>query len=148
MKKVLGVVLLVCAIAGVAAQQRRVQSTQEVLEQLERDWVGAMHRNDVAFVDSILAPEFVVTYDDGTRGDRLRELQLVKDFNSQVDKWAVDEFTVHVFGETAVVWFTYRMVGPVQGKPTEIVLRYMDVFVNRGGKWLCVASQSTQVRAK
>ena len=50
------------------------------------------------------------------------------------------------FGDTAVVWFTQRMTGPVQGKPTQIVSRYTDVFVNRDGKWLCVSSQSTRVK--
>ena len=120
-------------------------STQQILEQLERDWVEALQRNDVAFVDSVLAPEFVATYGDGSRGDRKRELQLVEEFNQQVDKWTVGEFTVKVFGDTAVVWFTQRMIGPVQGKPTEIVMRYMDVFVNRDGTWLCVGSQSRKV---
>ena len=145
----LGVVslVIVCAVAGPSAQ-RPVLSTQQILEQLERDWVEALQRNDTAFVDSVLAPEFVSTYGDGSRGDRVRELQLVKDFDRQVDKWAVDEFSVKVFNETAVVWFTQRMVGPVQGVPTEIVTRYMDVFVNRDGKWLCVGSQSTNVIAK
>ena len=142
---VVGVLVLV---STVGAQQRRVQSAQEILEQLERDWVEALQRNDAAFVDSVLAPEFVATYGDGSRGDRVRELQLVKEFNSQVDKWTVDEFTVKVFGQTAVVWFTQRMVGPVQGKPVEIVTRYMDVFVNRDGKWLCIGSQSTRVTGK
>ena len=145
----LGVVslVIVCAVAAVSAQ-RPVLSTQQVLEQLERDWVAAMMRNDVDFVNSVLAPEFVATYDDGSRGDRERELQLAKEFNGQIDKFAVDEFTVRVFKETAVVWFTLRMVGPVKEVPTEIVLRYMDVFVNRDGKWLCVGSQSTRVTAK
>ena len=138
--------LLVGAVVSLPAQ--RVQSTQQILEQLERDWVEALQRNDVALVDSLLAPEFIATYGDGSRGDRIKELQLVRDFNSQVDKWAVDEFTVKVFGQTAIVWFTQRMVGPVQGKPTEIVTRYTDVFVNRDGKWLCVSSQSTRVTAK
>jgi ketosteroid isomerase-like protein len=135
---------IVCAAAGLSAQ-RPVLSTQQILEQLERDWVAAMQRNDTAFVENVLAPEFVATYDDGSRGDRARELQLARDFNRQVDKFAVDEFSAKVFGETAVVWFTLRMVGPVQGKPTELVMRYMDVFVNRDGKWLCVGSQSTRV---
>ena len=149
MKSQLGVVALVivCAVAGLSAQ-RPVRSTQQILEQLERDWIDALQRNDAAFVDSVLAPEFVATYGDGTRGDRVHELQMVKDFNQQVDEWTVDEFTVKVFNETAVVWFTQRMVGPVQEKPTEIVTRYMDVFVNRDGKWLCVGSQSTKVTAK
>jgi ketosteroid isomerase-like protein len=140
--------VLVFSAIQAAAQQRPVQSAQQILEQLERDWVEALQRNDVAFVDSVLAPEFVATYGDGSRGDRVRELQLVKDFNSQVDSWTVGEFTVKVFGQTAVVWFTQRMVGPIQGKPTEIVTRYMDVFVLRDGKWLCVGSQSTKVSPK
>ena len=38
-------------------------------------------------------------------------------------------------------WF----VGPVNGKPVEVMYRYMDVWVIRGGSWLCVASQSTRV---
>jgi ketosteroid isomerase-like protein len=122
-----------------------VLSTQQILEQLERNWVEALQRNDVAFVDRVLAPEFVATYGDGSRGDRKRELQLVEEFNQQVDSWTVGEFTVKVFGDAAVVWFTQRMVGPVQEKPTEIVTRYMDVFVNRDGTWLCVGSQSTKV---
>jgi len=141
-------VLLTLAVCSADGAAQRVPSTQQILEQLERDWVEAMQRNDVAFVDSVLAPEFIATYPDGSRGDRVKELQLVKDFNSQVDKWAVDEVMVKVFGQTAIVWFTQRMVGPIQGKPTEIVTRYTDVFVNRDGKWLCVSSQSTRVTGK
>jgi ketosteroid isomerase-like protein len=136
--------LVVCAVASLTAQ-RRVQSAQQILEQLERDWVDAMQANDVAFVNSVLAPEYIATHDDGTRSDKTRELQMVERFNAQVDEWIVEDFTIKVYGETAVVWFTHRMTGPVQGKPTQIVVRYMDVFVMRDGKWLCVGSQSTKV---
>ena len=139
--------VLAFAVTSVSAQ-RPVLSTQQILEKLERDWVDALKRNDADFVDTILAPEFVSTFADGSRGDRAHELQEVKAFNQQVDEWAVGEFTVRVFNDAAVVWFTQRMVGPVQGVPTEIVTRYMDVFVNRDGKWLCVASQSTKVTDK
>ena len=131
--------------ASLEAQQRRVQSAQQILEQLERDWVDAMQANDVAFVNNVLAPEYIATHDDGTRADKTRELQNVERFNAQVDEWIVEDFTIKVYGETAVVWFTHRMTGPVQGKPTQIVVRYMDVFVMRDGKWLCVGSQSTKV---
>ena len=146
--RVILVSLLIGASCISVAAQRRVQSTQQILEQLERDWVEALQTNNVAFVESVLAPEFIATYGDGARADKKRELQLVKEFNNQVDEWAVGEFTVKVFGDSAVVWFTQRMTGPVQGKPTEIVSRYMDVFINRDGKWLCVGSQSTRLTAK
>ena len=138
--------VLVVSVAATLSAQRPVRSAQQILEQLERDWIGALQSNNVAFIDSVLAPEFIATYGDGTRADKKRELQMVQEFNQQVDEWIVDEFTIKVFGDTAVVWFTNRMTGPVQGKPTQIVSRYMDVFVNRDGKWLCVGSQSTRVK--
>jgi ketosteroid isomerase-like protein len=138
--------MLVVGATATSLAQRPVQSAQQILEQLERDWIEALQTNNVAFIDSVLAPEFVATYGDGSRADKKRELQMVKDFNQQVDEWIVDEFIIKVFGNTAVVWFTQRMTGPVQGKPTQIVSRYMDVFVNRDGKWLCVGSQSTRVK--
>jgi ketosteroid isomerase-like protein len=150
------VVMLTRVVAAIAilapalawSSQLAVKSDQEILIQLEQDWVAALQRNDVKFVDSVLAEEFVSTYGDGSRGDRKRELQLVAEFNQHVDEWSVGEFMVKVYRDTAVVWFTQRMVGPVQGKPTEILTRYTDVFVNRDGKWLCVASQSTKVTQK
>ena len=140
--------LFCLSFAGHASAQLDVKSTQEILIELEQNWISALKRNDVKFVDSILAEEFIATYGDGTRGDRNHELKLVADFNAQVDEWLVGEFTVKVYRDTAVVWFTQRMIGPVQGKPVEITTRYMDVFVMRDGRWQCVGSQSTRVSAK
>ena len=137
--------LILVGAATTASAQLRVKSDQEILIELEQNWISALKRNDVKFVESVLAEEFVATYGDGTRGDRKHELQLVADFNAQVDEWLVGEFTVKVYQDTAVVWFTQRMTGPVQGKPVEIVTRYMDVFVMRDGRWQCVGSQSTRV---
>jgi len=82
------------------------------------------------------------------RGDRAKELSLALDDRQQVDSSQLDEFIVKVFGNTAVVWFTQHLVGPVKGKPVAIDYRYMDVWVNRDGKWKCVASQSTRVGVK
>src|SRR5688572_4541104 len=136
--------LLACAAVELPAQ-RPVQSAQQILEQLERDWIEALQTNNVAFIDSVLAPEFIATYGDGTRADKKRELQMVKEFNQQVGEWIVDEFTIKVFGDTAVVWFTNRMTGPVQGKPTQIVSRYMDVFVRSEEHTSELQSQSNLV---
>jgi ketosteroid isomerase-like protein len=143
----IAVFVAVWAAAGSAFQDRPVQSDQEILTQLERDWDAAFHRKDVRFIESILAPEFVVTYDDGSRGDKARELALAAEFSQQIESSTLDDFTVKVFGDTAVVWFTQHLVGISKGQRLEIALRYLDVFVLRDGKWLCVASQSTKVSA-
>jgi ketosteroid isomerase-like protein len=142
---------LFCLLAFVSAampsgaQSRRARSDQEILIQLERDWDEAFHHRDVAFIENVLADEFVATYGDGTRGDRAKELTLAAAFDQQIDSSMLDEFIVKIYGDTAVVWFTQHLVGPSQGRPLELTFRYVDVFVLRAGRWQCVATQSTKV---
>src|SRR5262245_54271914 len=140
---VLAALLLLSAV-GVGAQ--RVKSDQETLMQLERDWDAAFHRADAKFIASILADDFIATYDNGVRADKAKELDLAANFNQQIDASSLDDFTIHIYGNVAVVWFTLRLIGPIQGKPVEMTYRYLDVWNYRDGKWLCVASQSTRVQ--
>jgi ketosteroid isomerase-like protein len=144
---VCGVLAIVSASGVRASQQAPVRSDQEILIQLERDWHAAFLRKDVAAIAALLADDFIVTYGDGARGDKTKELALVAEFNQQVDSSVQEDFIVKIQRETAVVWFTQRMVGPVQGKPTEVAYRYIDVWVLRDGRWQCIASQSTRFTA-
>jgi ketosteroid isomerase-like protein len=125
-----------------------VKSDQQFLVELERGWNAAFYRKDVAFIEHILADEFIATYDDGSRGDKARELALAAEFNQQVESSIQDEFTVKVYGDTAVAWFTLRLVGIRQGQRSEVAFRYTDVFVLRDGRWQCVSTQSTKMSPK
>lgn len=136
-------VSLLLSSSVVSAQQ--VKSDQETLIQLERNWDKAFRNNDVKYVESILADEFIATYENGVRADKAKELEQVATFNQQIDASSMDDFTVRIFRDTAVVWFTLRLLGPMQGQPVELTYRYMDVWVYREGRWLCVGSQSTRV---
>jgi ketosteroid isomerase-like protein len=142
------VLVAALAVTASASQGRRGESDQQVLIRLERSWNEAVYRKDVAFIDSILADEFIATYDDGSRGDKAKEMALVAEFNQQVESAIQDEFTVKVYGDTAVVWFTLRLVGTKQGQRSELTLRYTDVWVMRDDRWLCVSTQSTRVNPK
>jgi ketosteroid isomerase-like protein len=142
---VLFAALFVAAPPVSAQQTRRAQSDQEILIKLERDWDFAFHHKDVKFIESVLASEFVATYAEGQRADRAKELENATTFNQQIDSSTLDEFMVHIYGDTAVVNFTQKLTGPSKGKPLTLTFRYMDVFVMRDGRWQCVASQSTKV---
>ena len=143
-----GIVVFALLCIGAPASAQDVKSDQQVLIELEQLWDAAFHRGDVNFIETLLADEFIATYGDGARGDKAKELSLATDNRQQVDSSRLDEFIVKTFGNTAVVWFTQILVGPVNGKPTEVRYRYVDVWVNRGGRWLAVASQSTRLNAK
>ena len=150
MARLVGVcVVVLLAISAEAAapapQQRRVQSDQEILVDLEQRWNMAFYKRDAAFIATILADDFVATYDDGTRGDKAKELALASNFAEQVESAVPDEFTVKEYGDTAIVRFTLRLAGLRQGQRAETVLRYTDVWVLRDGHWLCVSTHSTRV---
>ncbi len=136
---------VVSAVSAPGAQSQRVRSDQEILIQLEQDWDAAFHRKDVGFIENVLADEFMATYGDGSRADKARELAIAATFNEQIESSTLDEFTVKVYGDTAVVWFTQHLVGRSQGRTVASAYRYVDVFVVRAGRWQCVASQSTKV---
>ena len=133
------------AVTTFASQEPPVKSDQQVLIALEQRWNEAFYRKDVASIKDILADEFIATYDDGARGDKAKELALAAEFNQQVESAVQDDFTVRVYRDTAVVWFTLRVVGIKQGQRAELTLRYTDVWVMRNGRWLCVSTQSTRV---
>ena len=51
-----------------ASQTPPVESDQDILIALERGWNDAFYRKDVAFIEKLLADEFIATYDDGALG--------------------------------------------------------------------------------
>jgi len=138
--------LLCCATVADAQSSAPVRSDQDILIQLEHDWDAAFHRHDAAFIERVLAEEFIVTYDNGVRADRTLELKLAL-VDEGVESSSMDEFIVKEYGNTAVVWFTLHLVGPINGVRTENAYRFTDVFVLRDGRWQCVSSQSTKVLA-
>jgi len=139
-------VFVTASVAPIAASQRgAVESEQDILIRLERGWNEAFYKKNVGFIATLLADEFVATYDDGTRGDKAKELALAKEFNQQIESAVQDDFIVKVYRDTAVVWFTLNIVGIRQGQRAPLTLQYTDVWVFRDGRWQCVSSQSTRV---
>ena len=142
---VIGLILVGSALAGPRAGAQRVRSDQEILIELEKNWDAAVRRRDVAFLQTVLADEFMVTYAEGVRADKAKELKVAAEFNQKIDSSTLDEFVVKIYGDTAVVWFTQHLVGPKEGQPLALTFRYTDVWVMRDGRWQCVASHATKV---
>lgn len=135
---------ILAAAASADAQSDRL--TRETLIELERSWNDAVYTGDVDVIEGLLADEFRGTYDDGSRGDKARELELVANFNQAVISAVQDDFRVAIYGDTAVVWFTLHLVGLRQGQEAELTLRYTDVWIRRDGRWQCVSAHSTRVQ--
>jgi ketosteroid isomerase-like protein len=141
-------ILAACAAPVCASQRSQVKSDQQILVELEQSWNDAFYKKDLDVIKTLLADEFISTYDDGVRGDKAKELMLAAEFDQQVESAIQDEFTVKIYGDTAVVWFTLHVTGLKQGQKATLNLHYTDVWVLRDGRWQCVSAHSTRMTAK
>jgi ketosteroid isomerase-like protein len=60
---------------------------------------------------------------------------------------AVDEVTVMLFGDAAVVRGRTFAAGMVNGSPVTARIRFTDVFIRRDAKWRAVASHASPLAA-
>src|SRR2546422_4553741 len=97
----------------VAAQTENVEQT---LLQLERDWEQANAKNNLAALDRILAPEFVNTDSDGRLTTRAEAIARRKSGAVKFAAFTQDDYTVHLFGDTAIVTGRSTIKGIRDGK--------------------------------
>ena len=63
-----------------------------------------------------------------------------------LEPYRVAEFDVRLYGDTALLSGRVRFVGRYDGKPFANDVRYVDVYVRRGGAWKVVGVQLSPVK--
>jgi hypothetical protein len=116
------------------------------LMQIQQDLARAWLRHDRAFIEGVLAPEWSVTQADGSILDRATVLGTFFDtvaFDSNV----VDDVSVLLFGDAAVVRGRTSLSARVNDAPVSARIRFTDVFIRRSGRWQAVASHASALGA-
>jgi ketosteroid isomerase-like protein len=138
------IVVAVVAAAPALAQSPGARAEQEI-RALEKRWNESRVRADVGALDGLLAAEWTVTHGDGTIDTKAKYLA---DLRSGDRKFfgdvTQDEFTVRVYGDTAVVAGVSDSKVEYKGKPGGGPLRFTRVYVKQGGSWQMVVSQATR----
>ena len=138
------VLAAVVAAAPALAQSPSGRSEQEI-RALEKRWNESRVRADVGALDALLAAEWTVTHGDGTIDTKA---QYLADLRSGDRKFfgdvKQDEFTVRVYGDTAVVAGISDSKVEYKGKPSGGALRFTRVYVKRGARWVMVVSHATR----
>jgi ketosteroid isomerase-like protein len=114
------------------------------ITQMEEQWAAASKANDPAKVAELLADVFVGMDADGSLQSKSSILARTK-----IDKWEISQVSdvkVMVHGTMAVATGAWHGKGTVGGKMVEKHERWLDTWL-RNGKWACVASASTPVKA-
>ena len=131
--------LAVWTLQFAAAQSNPDAASSKILA-LENKWNAAYKRGDIATMESLLAPDFIITMEDGSTFSKSGYIAHNGDTTLHIEITDMSELNVRMHGNTAVVTGAYHEKGTSKGKPYDFRDRFTDVWMNVNGKWQAIAS--------
>ncbi|HEX3587936.1 MAG TPA: nuclear transport factor 2 family protein [Candidatus Angelobacter sp.] len=145
--RVSAVLLLMAMLAGPLAQAQNSRAQSEVtLRELEQKLAAASSSNDWQFWDQVVAPEWTFIDQYGRTWDKPAILAMFKNFKGSIQSAKFYDVQVRFFKDDVAMVTGTLTIGSVPGKTVKAITRITDILVERGGKWLVVASQATPVK--
>jgi uncharacterized protein (TIGR02246 family) len=115
------------------------------LEAVEDEWARAIVSNDAARIAGFMADDWVMVSESGvtTKEQFLSVVESGALTHSAMDR--VGDARVRAYGDTALLTARMTNTAHYEGRRFDADEWVTDVFVHRGGRWLCVLSQITGV---
>jgi ketosteroid isomerase-like protein len=129
------------AIASPAGDNAAVAT----LTRLSDDWDKAIVRKDEKAIAGNMAEDFRIIDGHGTVDAKAKFVADITDPKLTIDPYTVEEFSVRLYGDTALLSGRTHMTGSYDGKPFESNYRYIDIYVRTKGVWKIVSVQITRM---
>ena len=110
-----------------------------------REWDRAMVENDAEAIGRYMTDDWTIVGSDGSVGDKATFLGLVKSGALSHDVMTSEDFSVRIYGDTAVVTARGVSGGKYQGQAFREVERSSCVFVRQEGQWRCVLTHLSRI---
>lgn len=111
----------------------------------DASWNELRQRADVAGLDKLIDPGFVLVHSDGRvqrKADYLDDLRSKSRVNGGI---ANRDVVIREYGDTAVVNGVSVQSGVSNGQPWSGQFRFTRVWIRRGGEWTIVSSHSSRI---
>ncbi|GAB3419161.1 nuclear transport factor 2 family protein [Massilia agilis] len=135
---------LFCA-AVLAAIMPLAFAADPLLAARDASWNELRKRADVAGLDKLIDPGFVLVHSDGRvqrKVDYLGDLSSKSRVNGRIENRDV---VIREYGDTAVVNGVSVQSGVSNGQPWSGQFRFTRVWIRRGGEWTIVSSHSSRI---
>lgn len=132
------------ALAAGMADQKRARTVAE-LKRLSDAWDQAIIRKDRLAIEANMSDDFRQI--DGS-GDIETKTSFVDGLMSDkltINPYTVEDFEVRLYDNVALLSGRTQMTGSYDGKPFKSHYRYIDIYVNHGGKWRIVSVQISKI---
>ena len=138
------------ASPAAAPASGKKMSTAGAIREMENRWEEGIAKHDVAAIEGMVADDFVGVSSKGKVRNKRALLAEVKADKDTFTMAKNEKLDVRLFGkDVAVVVGTAREKGTGKdGAAFDRSYRFTDTWVNRNGKWQCVASQVALVSSK
>jgi len=116
-------------------------AVEQLIRQLNDEWVKAMMRGDSATLERIMADDFFFTYP--LEGDD--KAQFIADVTSgdlKIEHISREQTSVRVFGSTAVLTARDSATWLYHGRELSGQYKIIQVFAERAGRWQLCAVQA------
>ena len=117
---------------------------EDEIEALLHRWAEAVEKREMAFLETLLAPEFTLTTGRPGAEVRTREqyLAITRD-EYEVESWQFDDVVVQHYGRFAVARTRYTQTGRMGTETRDGAYLMTDAFVKQSGRWRAVARHIT-----
>ena len=122
-------------------------ATSQELTRMVRNFLSDVPKGDRHVFDNFFADDVIYTRSAGVtvnKAEILRNID-VRAVNEPKATYEADDFTVHPYGNVAVVNFRLVQHNEKDGKQDTNYFRNTGTFLKRNGKWQVVAWQATKV---
>jgi ketosteroid isomerase-like protein len=144
-KPFLLLLMFLSATAAVSSAQDTDAAIQTKIIALEKAWNQAYKIGDTKALDAILDKSIVLINDDGSIQTKAEFLASVHATNSQEQQVSPESMHVRVFGDVAIASGVMRVKGTEGGKSYVRREQFVDTWLYKGGKWVCIATDATPV---
>ncbi len=122
--------------------------TETKIAGFEADLGQAMIHKDIATLSALVGDDWTIQDKSGSMGTKAGFINDVKSGKLVVTSFKLHDLHVRVLGNVAYVQAFDDEISSYEGKESSGTYNWLDVWVNRDGHWVSVATQLTRVEPK
>lgn len=150
MRLAFGAILAVVVSCAVNVSAQDTVAAQEEVRQAQLQRYKAQMARDVETLGRIVADELSYCHTSGSVEDKASYLNTVRSARLTWLSMVPEDMQVHVYGNAAVIAGRLRETIQSAGRnePRDLVLRTIEVYVRRDGRWQLAAFQAAPIGAQ
>lgn len=119
-------------------------SVADTIKQLEQQWESAIAKHDPSIIDRVVADDFIGVSSTGRIGDKATLVAEAQRDKNTYKTASARQMTVRTYGSrvAVVLGMTKESGTTASGRPFDHVYRFTDTWLERDGKWQCIAAHA------